>query len=123
MKNSSRSFNGMSGGCRLRGVLMEVLVRTEVGLVHSVLSLLQACCTMHCRLEGACLLNGGDKSPYMFTACSRVCRAMGSTEISGCAPSRLQLAQKAFKINDDYTAPKGTMIIPSVWSACMQVNM
>lgn len=33
-----------------------------------------------------------------------------------------QIAQKAFKISEDYTAPKGAMIIPSVWSACMQVS-
>ena len=32
-----------------------------------------------------------------------------------------QIAQKPFKMTEDYTAPKGTMIVPSVWAACQQV--
>lgn len=38
--------------------------------------------------------------------------------IYGC----LRHAQADFKLTDDYTAPKGSMIVPSVWSACMQVG-
>ncbi len=38
------------------------------------------------------------------------------------APMVPQMAQKAFKLTDNYTAPKGTMIVPSVWSASMQVH-
>lgn len=36
------------------------------------------------------------------------------------APMVPQVAQKPFKMTEDYTAPKGAMIVPSVWSACMQ---
>lgn len=36
------------------------------------------------------------------------------------APMVPQMAQAPFKLTEDYTAPKGTMIVPSVWSACMQ---
>ena len=38
------------------------------------------------------------------------------------APMVPQMAQKPFKLTEDYTAPAGTMIVPSVWSACMQVS-
>jgi cytochrome P450 len=38
------------------------------------------------------------------------------------APMVPQMAQKPFKMTEDYTAPAGTMIIPSLWSACMQVS-
>ena len=38
------------------------------------------------------------------------------------APMVPQMAQKPFKLTEDYTAPAGTMIVPSVWSACMQVG-
>ncbi len=38
------------------------------------------------------------------------------------APMVPQMAQKPFKMTEDYTAPAGTMIVPSVWSACMQVR-
>ena len=37
------------------------------------------------------------------------------------APMVPQIAQQPFKLTEDYTAPKGAMIIPSVWAACMQV--
>lgn len=33
-----------------------------------------------------------------------------------------QIAQKPFKLTENYTAPKGAMIVPSCWSACMQVG-
>lgn len=36
------------------------------------------------------------------------------------APMVPQQAQAPFKLTEDYTAPKGAMIIPSIWSACMQ---
>ncbi|GAX72950.1 hypothetical protein CEUSTIGMA_g405.t1 [Chlamydomonas eustigma] len=36
------------------------------------------------------------------------------------APMVPQMAQKPFKLTEDYTAPAGTMIVPSLWSACMQ---
>lgn len=36
------------------------------------------------------------------------------------APMVPQIAQQPFKLTEDYTAPKGSMIIPSVWGACMQ---
>mmetsp|Transcript_22957 Transcript_22957/g.50366 ORF Transcript_22957/g.50366 Transcript_22957/m.50366 type:complete len:531 (+) Transcript_22957:194-1786(+) len=36
------------------------------------------------------------------------------------APMVPQLAQQPFKLTEHYTAPKGSMIIPSVWAACMQ---
>ena len=39
------------------------------------------------------------------------------------APMVPQMAQKPFKMTEDYTAPAGTMIVPSVWSACMQVSV
>lgn len=36
------------------------------------------------------------------------------------APMVPQVAQKPFKLTEDYTAPAGTMIIPSCWAASMQ---
>lgn len=39
------------------------------------------------------------------------------------APMVPQLAQQDFKLTDNYVAPKGTLIVPSVWSACMQVRV
>jgi cytochrome P450 len=30
------------------------------------------------------------------------------------------VAQQAFKISDEYTAPRGTLIIPDIVSACRQ---
>mmetsp|Transcript_1696 Transcript_1696/g.4250 ORF Transcript_1696/g.4250 Transcript_1696/m.4250 type:complete len:559 (+) Transcript_1696:128-1804(+) len=36
------------------------------------------------------------------------------------APMVPQIAQKPFKLTENYTAPKGAMIVPSVWSASMQ---
>ena len=38
------------------------------------------------------------------------------------APMVPHIAQAPFKLTDGYTAPKGTMIIPSVVAACMQVR-
>ena len=38
------------------------------------------------------------------------------------APMVPQTAQQPFKLTDNYTAPKGAMIVPSVWAACMQVG-
>lgn len=36
------------------------------------------------------------------------------------APMVPQTAQAPFKLTEDYTAPKGAMIVPSVWAACHQ---
>lgn len=36
------------------------------------------------------------------------------------APMVPQLAQRPFKISDSYTAPRGTLIIPDIISACRQ---
>lgn len=38
------------------------------------------------------------------------------------APMVPQVAMKPFKMTEDYTAPKGTMIVPSCWASCMQVG-
>lgn len=38
------------------------------------------------------------------------------------APMVPQTVQKPFKLTEDYTAPAGSMVIPSVWAACMQVG-
>lgn len=33
-----------------------------------------------------------------------------------------QIAQKPFRLSDDYVAPKGTIIMPSIHAACFQVQ-
>ena len=35
----------------------------------------------------------------------------------------LQIAQKPFRLTDDYVAPKGALIMPSIVAANMQVNL
>ncbi len=30
------------------------------------------------------------------------------------------IAMVDFKLTDDYTVPKGTLVVPSIWSACLQ---
>ena len=37
------------------------------------------------------------------------------------APMVPQIAQKPFRLTDDYVAPKGTLIMPSIHAACLQV--
>lgn len=36
------------------------------------------------------------------------------------APMVPQLAQQDFQLSENYTAPKGSLVVPSVWAACMQ---
>ena len=38
------------------------------------------------------------------------------------APMVPLLAQKAFPLTDDYTVPKGTLIMPSLHTACLEVR-
>lgn len=37
------------------------------------------------------------------------------------APMVPQIAQKPFQLTDDYVVPKGTLIMPSIHAACLQV--
>ena len=37
------------------------------------------------------------------------------------APMVPMIAQKPFQLNDDYAVPKGTLIMPSIHAACLQV--
>ncbi len=34
----------------------------------------------------------------------------------------IQIAQQDFQLTDNYVAPKGSLVVPSVWSACMQAS-
>jgi len=37
------------------------------------------------------------------------------------APMVPQIVQKPFRLTDDYVAPKGTIIMPSIHASCLQV--
>ena len=56
-------------------------------------------------------------------ACSRLCISPphgGSLGLNRVCP--LQVAQKPFRLTDDFVAPKGTLIMPSIVAANMQVS-
>ena len=38
------------------------------------------------------------------------------------APMVPQIVQKPFRLSDDYVAPKGALIMPSIVASCMQVQ-
>ena len=39
------------------------------------------------------------------------------------APMVPQIVQKPFRLTEDYVAPKGTIIMPSIHASCLQVHL